>query len=369
MAPQSVEVDRYSPSDAKIALFRSLFRGRDDVYASRFETRAGKSGYQPACVHQWVRGLCAKPKVKCAECAHRKFLPVTNDVVRRHLLGRDESGRDFVMGLYPMLSDETCFLLAVDFDKASWREDSVSLTATCRMLDVPAILERSRSGNGAHVWIFFDEAVPAALARRLGSHLLTETMDRRPDIGFGSYDRFFPNQDTLPKGGFGNLIALPLQHKAREFGNSLFLDEQLVPYPDPWAFLSVVSRMTRSSVEARVREAERRGRVLGVRMALPDDDDDEAEPWTASPSGREKAPPVAGPLPERLELTLADQLYVAKDALPPELRNRLVRLAAFQNPEFYKAQAMRLPTYGKPRIIACAEDYPRHVGLPRGCLD
>ena len=311
--------------------------------------------------------MCEKPKVKCAACPHRRFLPVTNEVIRWHLAGRDDDGRDFVMGVYPMLQDETCFFLAADFDKTHWQEDAGAILETCRRMNLTAALERSRSGNGGHVWLFFEEAIPAALARRLGSHILTETMERRPDIGLDSYDRFFPNQDTLPQGGFGNLIALPLQKQPRELGNSVFLDEQCLPYPDQWAFLSGVRKIDRSTVEEIVRDAERRGRIVGVRIALPDEED--AEPWTMPPSRRRKEPSIAGPLPESLELTLGDQIYIAKDQLPPGLRNRLLRLAAFQNPEFYKAQAMRLPTYDKPRIIGCAEDHPQHIGLPRGCLD
>ena len=228
---------RSSPA-AKIALFRSLFRGRDDVYPRRFESRKnGKAGYQPACANEWARGLCEKPKVKCAACPHRRFLRVTNEVIHRHLAGRDADGRDFVMGVYPMLPDETCFFLAADFDKTHWQEDAGTILETCRRMNLAAVLERSRSGNGGHVWLFFEDAIPAALARRLGSHILTETMERRPDIGLDSYDRFFPNQDTLPQGGFGNLIALPLQKQPRELGNSVFLDEQGLPYSDQWAFL------------------------------------------------------------------------------------------------------------------------------------
>jgi len=271
------------------------------------------------------------------------------------------------MGTYPMLLDETCLFLAVDFDKESWQADAGAFVETCRKLDVPVALERSRSGNGAHVWFFFAEAVSASVARKLGSHILTETMERRPDLGLGSYDRLFPNQDTLPKGGFGNLIALPLQKRARERGNSIFLDQQFNPHPDQWAFLSSIQRLGRTRIEALAREAETRGRVVGVRMAVMEDDDD--APWTAPPSRRRKEPPIAGPLPERVEVVLADQIYVPKENLPPALRNRLVRLAAFQNPEFYRAQAMRLPTYDKPRIIHCAEDHAKHIGLPRGCLE
>ncbi len=366
--PTHLQVTNCSSPTEKIALFRSLFRGREDVYPRRFESRkTGKAGYAPACANEWVRGVCEKPKVKCAECPHRRFLPVTDEVVRWHLSGRDDQGRAFVMGVYPMLLDETCLFLSVDFDKESWQADAGAFVETCRKLDLPVALERSRSGNGAHAWFFFAEAVSANAARKLGSHFLTETMERRPDLGLDSYDRLFPNQDTLPKGGFGNLIALPLQKAARERGNSVFLDEQFNPHPDQWAFLSSIQRIGRARVEALAREAETKGRVVGVRMALTDEDDD--SPWTAPPSRRRKEPPIAGPLPESIEMVLADQLYVPKENLPPALRNRLVRLAAFQNPEFYRAQAMRLPTYDKPRIIHCAEDHAKHIGLPRGCLD
>ncbi len=357
-----------SPPAAKVALFRSLFRGREDVYPRRFVSRrTGKAGYSPACVNEWVRGLCDKRAAKCAECSHRRFLPVTDDVVRRHLSGRDEQGRDFVMGVYPMLLDETCFFLAADFDKAGWTADAGAFVETCRALGLPVALERSRSGNGAHAWLFFAEAVSATAARKLGAHLLTETMERRPDLGLDSYDRLFPNQDTLPAGGFGNLIALPLQKAARERGNSVFLDEHFNPHPDQWAFLSSAERLGRERVEALAREAEAKGRVVGVRLVGSDEDDD--TPWTAPPSRRRKEPPIAGPLPGRIEMVLADQLYVPKADLPPALRNRLARLAAFQNPEFYRAQAMRLTTHDKPRIIHCAEDLPNHIGLPRGCVD
>ncbi|MCL2700402.1 MAG: DEAD/DEAH box helicase family protein [Phycisphaerae bacterium] len=275
------------------------------------------------------------------------------------------------MGVYPMLLDETCCFLAADFDKTNWREDVAAFLETCRQAEMPAVVERSRSGNGGHVWMFFEQAIPAVLARKLGAHLLTETMERRPDVGLDSYDRFFPNQDTLPRGGFGNLIALPLQKGPREFGNSVFVDmaADFTPYSDQWAFLAAIEKISRARAEEVVRAAEGKGRVVGVRLSLPEDDEDEGMPWTTPPSRRHAEPPVAGPLPESLELVLGDQIYIAKADLSAPLRNRLTRLAAFQNPEFYKAQAMRLPTYDKPRVIACAEDFPKHIGLPRGCLD
>jgi superfamily II DNA or RNA helicase len=366
-------VTNQSSQEAKIALFCSLFRGREDVYPKRFESlKTGKKGYQPVCRNEWVSGICEKPKIRCDDCVHRQLLPVTDDVVRNHLLGMDpqaSSGRDFTIGVYPMLSDETCWFLATDFDKASWQQDARAFLGTCKLFDVPAALERSRSGNGGHIWIFFSEPVPAALARKMGAFLLTQTMECRPEVGLDSYDRFFPSQDTLPKGGFGNLIALPLQKKPRdaERGNSLFLDESFVPYQDQWAFLSLLRRMNRREVETVVGEAEKQDEFLGIRLPVTDEHDD--QPWAALPSRRHKGPPVIGPLPEQIDLVLGNQIYVPKADMTPSLRNRLIRLAAFQNPEFYQAQVMRLSTFGKPRIISCCEDFPKHLGLPRGCLD
>ena len=265
-----------------------------------------------------------------------------------------------------MLLDETCFFLAADFDKAGWRDDAAAFLETCRGLDLAAVLERSRSGNGGHVWLFFAEAIPAGLARRLGAHILTETMEKRPEVGLDSYDRFFPNQDTLPHGGFGNLIALPLQKSARERGFSVFLDDGFVPHSDQWEFLSTLRKIERSRVERIVEAAERKGRIVGVRIPPVEEDD---EPWAASPARSGMRLPFSGELPHSLEVVLGNQVYIPKESLVPALRNQLLRLAAFQNPEFYKAQVMRLPTYDKPRVIGCAEEFPRHFALPRGCLD
>jgi hypothetical protein len=312
-----------------------------------------------------VRGICEKPRVKCGDCPHRSFLPVTDDIIRWHLSGHDDSGQPFVAGVYPMLQDESCLFLAIDFDKDGWQQDVKAFIDACRTRNLPAAVEPSRSGRGGHVWFFFEEAIPATLARKLGSFLLTETMERRPDVGLDSYDRLFPNQDTLPQGGFGNLIALPLQKQARERGNSVFLDESLEPHADQWSFLSGVGRLGRARVERVVADADRQGGVIGVR--IPSLDDDDREPWTLS-SSRAPKTAIQGELPDRLEVILANEIYVPCDGLTPALRNRILRLAAFQNPEFYRAQAMRLPTYDKPRVIGCAEQHPHHLGLPRGCL-
>lgn len=238
---------------------------------------------------------------------------------------------------------------------------------TCRTNNVPAALERSRSGEGGHVWIFFSQPIPARDARQLGAYLLTEALERRPEIGFDSYDRFFPSQDTLPIGGFGNLIALPLQRRVREYGNSVFVDERLRPFKDQWAFLASLDRITLSAAYRLIADAEARSRVLNVRTPLSDDGSD--EPWRMSPSRRVEPELVVEPLPLRIKIVVADGIYVDRTALPSSMVIRLLRLAAFQNPEFYRAQAMRLPTYGKPRIVSCASLHRSHVALPRGCLD
>ncbi|QVL30696.1 DUF559 domain-containing protein [Telmatocola sphagniphila] len=368
MNRQLQPVNRLSSPKAKIALFRTLFRGRDDVYARRFESlRTGKSGYALACGNEWIQGVCEKPRIKCAACPHQRFLPVTDDAVRWHLSGQDDAGRDFVMSVYPLLRDERCFFLAIDLDKQNWRKDAQAVMDTCRRLGLPAALEQSRSGNSGHLWLFFAEAIPAVLARKLGAYLLTETMDRQPEIGLDSYDHCFPNQDTLPQGGFGNSIALPLQKVSRERGNSVFLDDDFKPHVDQWELLSSVRRIDRVGAESIVSRAEKAGRIIGVRFAPVEEDD--AHYWTVPSVSRRKELPCDGPLPSRVELILCNQLTIAKDQLTPNLQNRLVRMAAFQNPEFYKAQAMHLPTFGKPRIIVGAEDHPQHIGLPRGCMD
>jgi superfamily II DNA or RNA helicase len=346
----------------RVALFRSLFRGREDVYAVRWEGSDGRSGYMPKSDRDWKAYNASKPEDrKKTDRKTRKLWPLTDQAVEDHLRGRH------TIGIYPLLTDETCWFLAVDFDKKTWQQDALAFLDTCRELDVPAALERSRSGNGGHVWIFFDRAIPAVVARKLGCLILTRTMEHRHQVGLDSYDRFFPNQDTMPKGGLGNLIALPLQMAPRKSGNSLFLDSEFRPFPDQWHFLTTIRRMTDSAAEQLVDEAQRNGDLIGVRISLTDDDG-EQDPWTLPPSRKRLGRPIEGPLPERIQVVRANLLYVEKKGLPSPMLNRLLRLAAFQNPEFYKAQAMRLSTFGKPRVIACGDDLVHHVALPRGCM-
>ena len=349
-------VTNASAPSAKIALFRKLFRGRDDVYAIRWVGKTGKSGYSPAAPRD------EKSSFKTAGYKNRKCFPLTDEVIRDHLLGKHTTG------IYPLLLDETCWFLAVDFDKQAWQADALAFMKTCRDLGLPAALERSRSGNGGHVWLFFESPLSAATARRLGCYLLTNTMERRHSIGLDSYDRLFPNQDTMPKGGFGNLIALPLQRGPRAQGNSAFINHNLQPYVDQWAFLSTVRKIHANEVESILSRVSDNNAIIGVRTSSIDPDSID-EPWALPDSAAKQNSSIDGRLPEKVRLVRSNVVYIEKRDLPSALLNRLVRLAAFQNPEFYRAQAMRLSTFGKPRVIGCAEEFPQHIALPRGSLD
>src|SRR6266536_1623550 len=242
----SESITNSSHADLKVSLFRNLFRGRGDVYAIRWEGKGGKTGYSPAGIRDWEHPSFTKTGKKKPFRVSRPF-PLSDDVVRDHLLGKQ------TIGVYPLLQDDTCWFVAVDFDKRSWEADACAFLKTCRETGVPASFERSRSGNGGHVWIFFAEPVQAALARKLASAILSRTMEQHYALGLDSYDRLFPSQDTMPKGGFGNLIALPLQHEPREKGNSVFVDDRLRPYDDQWAYVSSIERLTLDETQSVLR--------------------------------------------------------------------------------------------------------------------
>lgn len=233
----------------KVALFGRLFRGRTDVYPVRWESKAGKSGYSPACANEWRAGVCEKPRIRCADCGHRLLVPLTDQTLYDHLAGRQ------TVGVYPLLADDCCHFLALDFDEADWQADARAFIQSCRSLGVPAALEISRSGKGAHAWVFFSAKVLARDARRLGSALISHACARTRQLKLTSYDRLFPNQDTMPKGGFGNLIALPLQKLPRESGGSVFVDDALQPYADQWAFLAAVQAMAPHDIEPTILRA------------------------------------------------------------------------------------------------------------------
>ena len=342
----------------KVALFRRLFRGRTDVYPVRWKGKtSSKSGYAPACANEWRAGVCEKPRIKCGDCNNRLLIPLSDAVIYKHLAG------EHTIGAYPLLEDDTCHFLATDFDAADWREDARAFMQSCDELAVPAALEISRSGQGAHAWVFFTRSVSARDARRLGTAIISHTCSRTRQLKLESYDRLFPNQDTMPKGGFGNLIALPLQKSPRESDRSVFVDTELRPYPDQWTFLASIQPMAAHDIEPTILRATGGVHPLDVTFI---DDEDLAAPWKRESASSKK---LAGIMPKSLTVTLANLIYFEKAQLPQTMANRLVRLAAFQNPEFYKAQAMRMSVWDKPRVIGNAENYPQHIALPRGCLD
>jgi superfamily II DNA or RNA helicase len=356
-SPPQPESSRLS-TEAKLALFRRRFRGRTDVYPVRWESKTtGKSGYAPACANEWRAGVCEKPRIKCGDCRNRSLIPLSDAAIYAHLAG------DHTIGVYPLLEDDSCYFLAIDFDEAEWKEDVRAFAGSCADLGVPVAIETSRSGNGAHAWIFFANRVSARDARRLGTAIISHTCARARQLELSSYDRLFPSQDTMPKGGFGNLIALPLQKKPRENGFTVFVDSDLRPHPDQWEFLASIQPMSPHDIEPTIVRATGGVHPLDVTFV---DDDDLATPWKRDTRSLANIP---GATPKSLTVTLANLVYFEKVELTQPLANRLIRLAAFQNPEFYRAQAMRLSVWDKPRVIGCAENYPRHIALPRGCLD
>ncbi|MBI4681273.1 MAG: DEAD/DEAH box helicase family protein, partial [Nitrospirae bacterium] len=349
------------PLNKKIALFRSLFRGREDIYPRLWTSKkTGNKGYSPVCENEWISGICKKPIVKCGDCDNRKFSSLTDDVICRHLDG------NITIGIYPMLQGETCYFLAIDFDKQCWQDDVKAFLNTCKQKNIPASLERSQSGNGGHIWIFFSEPIPAVLVRQMGSFLITETMANRHELDMKSYDRLFPNQDTMPKGGFGNLIALPLQKIPMGKGNSVFLDENLIPFPDQWAYLLNVRKRSFDEVHSFVKEAIKTKDIMGISIGQTDED---VKPWEKSLSNNQKFEKLTCKLPLEIHIVLANRIYIKKDGLPSQLLNKVKRLAAFQNPEFYKKQSMRLSTALTPRVICCAEIIGDYMTIPRGCLE
>lgn len=351
------EPSNFTPQE-KVAIFRRLFRGRTDVYPIRWESKTtGKTGYAPACANEWLAGVCNKPRIKCSDCNNRALSQLTDFVIYEHLAGKR------TVGVYPLLADDTCHFLAADFDEAEWKEDAQAFVQSCHELGVPVALEISRSGNGAHAWVFFSGSVSARDARRLGTAIISHTCTRTRQLKLESYDRLFPNQDTMPKGGFGNLIALPLQKKPRENGCSVFVDADLRPWRDQWGFLAAILPMPAHDIEPTILRATGNAHPLDVTFI---DEEDQKEPWKRSVSVGRK---LVGPMPKSLTVTLANLIYFEKAQLPQSLANRLIRLAAFQNPEFYKKQAMRFSVWDEPRVIGCAENYPNHIALPRGCLD
>jgi superfamily II DNA or RNA helicase len=364
IVPETPEgVHNHSAPAKKIELFMSLFMGRDDVFAKRWENaKKSSAGYVPVCRSEWSP-LCPKSgggKMKCGECSNQNFAKYDANSVEKHLKGQ------MTIGVYPMFPDETCRFLAFDFDGKDYSPDDLRrdvnfIRETCVEKGISMAVERSRSGKGIHFWIFFAENIPASTARKFGSSLITCAMNKRHKLPFKTYDRMIPAQDTLTKGGFGNLIALPLQKIPREQGNSAFVDENFNVYPDQWNYLHNITKYTLEEIESLIRQLSPSGELGDLHR-----DAEEEKPW----EGKKPGPKLTrSDFSDMVKIVRANVLYVDKSGISSRALNVLKRLAAFRNPDFYKAQAMRLSTFDKPRIISCSDETERHLCLPRGLED
>ena len=328
-----VGVDGNSRPQDKVRLFRSLFAGRADVYAQRWENQSkSKSGWSPVKLDGRRAQLSGG------------YAPMDDAVVAAHLSGR------VIAGVYPLIDGDRCWFLACDFDKGSWLLDALAFLEVCNDVGVPACLERSRSGNGAHVWIFFDEPVEAAVARRLGTGLLRETMALRVEVDLTSYDRLFPSQDFVPQKGFGNLIALPLQGGSRKQGNAVFLDPATMePWPDQWAFLASIRRLP-----------------VGDAKSIGDSIRVAAGPGSGEPASMARSRRPGPPPPPVVRATLQAMLAIDRIGLPPALVASLKHLASVHNPEFHQREQLRLSTWNTPRMVRCYEEDIDRLYVPRG---
>ncbi|WP_240630493.1 TOTE conflict system archaeo-eukaryotic primase domain-containing protein [Alteromonas sediminis] len=344
----------YSP-EQKVAIFRGLFRGRTDIFANRWQNKQGRSGYSVACDNEWVQGICNKPRIKCQDCNHRQFTELNDSVIYRHLAGQH------IVGLYPLIQDNTCYFLAADFDKGQWQEEVKAMSKACHNFGIPHALEISRSGNGAHLWIFFSEKVPAKEARLLGFGLLDKAMEFYSNLSFDSYDRLFPNQDILPEGGFGNLIALPLQKEARLSGNSSFVDIDMKVIPDQWQYLAKFESVSHNTLTKLLTQISPNSTLFEEQEVI-----EKRPPWEVT--AKAKPLTLENP-PQKISATLANHVYFDLSEIPSALAARLRRLASFSNPVFFKTQALRFSTHGIPRFISCARIEQGYLAIPRGCLD
>mgnify|MGYP005767823821 CR=1 FL=1 len=341
-------------SEEKIRIFEEVFKGRKDIYAKRWESnKTGKSGYSPACANEFNQSKCDKPRMKCSECPYRELLPLTESIIKKHLRG------DITIGIYPLLPGDICNFLVIDFDKKTYKQDVLAFWNTCDEFNIPIYVERSRSGNGAHVWMFFEESMPAKVARKVGNILLTKTMEKK-SLDLDSYDRIFPNQDTIPKGGFGNLIALPFQGKSAKLGNTVFVNRRFEPIENQIEVLINIKKMKYEEIYEFVDKYK----------------DDDYKEFDIQELENEEELPQKDNLKDiifsnNIQCMIENQIYINKSNLLPKEITYLKRLASFTNPKFYELQKLRMPIFYEttPRIISCFEEGDTYLVLPRGCMD
>ena len=366
---QSHIINRQSSPQEKINLFKSLFSGREDVFALRwFNAKSNKSGYSPVCGNKWLSGKCDLKKYSCATCPFKLPVALTDNHIYNHLAGRDEFCRD-VIGLYPLMEGNLCKFLAMDFDAhttknhPTWKDDILAVHKTFSDFGINSYIEISRSGNGGHLWIFFDEIISARLARNLGTAIIKASMQKRHSIPFESFDRFFPNQDEIPKCGYGNLIALPLQGRAVKEGHSVFVNESFVPYEDQWSFLSSIQKVSERVV---------RSTISGIEKSLPDFvEKDETENETkkinttiVSPENKESL--NQSDFSATVKIVLSNYVQISKKGISEKALGVLRRTAVFLNPEYFKNLRMHLPLYNIPLYIDCSKENDDYLLVPRG---
>lgn len=374
-----------------VQYFYHLFKGRNDVYSKRSgkaSKKTGKHGYYTQCWNFWKDGICLKkdnPQFHCGECQNRQYKELTGQVLYEHLLGIKEDASD-VVGLYPMFPDETINFLVFDFDchddlndgddganiDLEWVAEVNAFRKICENNEVPILVERSRSGKGAHIWIFFEKPILASIARRFGTALLTKGAESVNIRSFKYYDRMLPAQDHIPlntktgKPGLGNLVALPLQGQALKLGNSAFIDENWNAYPNQWECLKEVKKLSSETVEERIKEWSAEG-ILGVLSTDFEADTEKAndtKPWKKGNQALHKED-----VSTIVEIVIADKVYISTESMKPRMQNALRRIAAFSNPDFYKKVAMGLSTKGIPRIVFCGYDDAGYICIPRALLD
>ena len=351
-----------SPARDKLELFRNLFTGRKDVHAHGYRRKDGGIGYTPACANEWKPGICPKAnhhRIKCAECRSRTFLELNDAAIIAHFKGSDDRLRD-VIGQYVLDKDCNTNVLVIDFDKADWKEATNAIRLVVKNHGINAAVERSRSGNGAHIWFFFLEPINAKTARDFGSCLIAEAAALNKTITFEAFDRMIPAQSTIPEGGFGNLIALPFQGKAQREGNSVFVDERFEPFPDQWLYLSQIQLISRATVDRLIEDT--KNKPLGIATAAATN---KTRRNVQKP--RKRLPLTPRDFPSNLLVTQADMLYIPEKSLSPAAQMEIRRLATFANPEFFRAQSMHQSVFGKPRLIDLSELRDGRVAIPRGC--